>query len=369
MRRRAAAALLAISGVLLPATAAWGASGVDRTITDPRITESSGLAVSPAHDGVLWTHDDSGNPPVIFALGRSGRVTGTVRLTGVPDVDWEAMAAFRDAAGRATLAIGDIGDNEAARSSVEIDLVPEPARLGADVERPRLRLVLRYPDGPRDAETLLVDTARRRMFVVSKGLLSGDVYAVPAAAWNGTLPSVPTSRAATLVRVGTVPLVLETDGTIAPDGTVLLRTYGDLAAFDPFPLDPGSGLLTPRATTSLPGEQQGEGLALEPDGRSVLLSSEGTDQPVLRFALPDALRPAAVSPPVSPSVSPAPPGSRSPAPPSRPGTPGAAAAAAPQEDLVRTGVLVGGAVLGVAAVAALAAAVSRGARRRSRRSG
>src|SRR6185503_17083415 len=97
----------------------------------------------------------------------------------------------------------------------------EPSRAGDVVEEPRLRLRLRYPGGTRDAETLLVDPARRRMFVVSKGLLTG-----------------------------TVPLVLVNDGAVAADGTVLLRTYGDLAAFDPFPLDGGTRLLTPRATAS-----------------------------------------------------------------------------------------------------------------------
>src|SRR4051795_7624577 len=195
-------------------------------------------------------------------------------------------------------AAADIGDNEARRSSVEVDVVPEPSRPGDVVEQPRLRLRLRYPGGPRDAETLLVDTARRRMFVVSKGLFTGTVYAVPASAWDGTVPSSPAIREATLVAVGTVPLVLVTDGTVAPDGSVLLRTYGDLAAFDPLPFDGGTRLLTPRATAGLPSQQQGEGLALAPDGRSVLLSSEGSDQAVLRVPLPDDIR-ALLGPPAS----------------------------------------------------------------------
>jgi hypothetical protein len=328
---------------------------VDRTIRDPRITESSGLAASPTRAGVLWTHDDSGNPPVLFALAPSGRVTGTVRIAGVPDVDWEAMAAFLDDRGRSWLAVADIGDNEARRSSVEVDVVPEPAHAGDVVEQPRLRLRLRYPDGPRDAETLLVDTARRRMFVVSKGLLAGTAYAVPASAWDGSVPATATTRSATLVAVGTVPLMLATDGAVAPDSSVLLRTYGGLAAFDPFPLDAGRRLLTPRATTALPEQQQGEGLALAPGGRSVLLSSEGTNQPVVRFALPDDLRGGAATPTTTsaPTRTPAPPPSSAPRGP------------AADPALLRTGLLVGGSVVGLAAVAAFAAAL--GVRRRARR--
>jgi hypothetical protein len=340
-------------------------AAVDRTIGDPRITESSGLAAGLTRADVLWTHDDSGNPPVLFALGPSGRVTGTVRIAGVPDVDWEAMAAFRETSGRSWLAVADIGDNEAQRAFVEVDVVPEPARPGDVVESPRLRLRLRYPDGPRDAETLLVDAARRRMFVVSKGVLTGTVYAVPASAWDGTVPAEGTTRSATLVPVGTVPLVLVTDGTVAPDGTVLLRTYGELAAFDPFPLEAGIRLLSPRATAGLPSQQQGEGLALAPGGRSVLLSSEGADQPVLRFALSADLGVGAAAPTPSPTPTPTPPDAvttSAAAPPASTSPP-----PRPHSDpaLLRTDLLVGGSVVGLAAVAALAVAL--GVRRGSRR--
>jgi hypothetical protein len=348
-----AGAPAAPAAAALPAVHSAPGTDVERTISDPRITESSGLAASPTRAGVLWTHDDSGNPPVLFALGPSGRVTGTVRIAGVPDVDWEAMAAFLDAHGRSWLAVADIGDNEARRSSVEVDVVPEPARAGDVVEQPRLRLQLRHPDGPRDAETLLVDTARRRMFVVSKGLLTGTVYAVPASAWDGSVPATPTTRSATLVAVGTVPLMLATDGAVAPDSSVLLRTYGDVVAFDPFPLEAGTRLLAPRAAAALPDQQQGEGLALAPGGRSVLLSSEGTDQPVVRFALPDGLRAAAATPTTTPTATP------TPTPSSAPRRP------AGDPALLRTGLLVGGSVVGLAAVAALAAAL--GVRRRPRR--
>jgi hypothetical protein len=302
----AGAIVLPASGALAPPLAparAGGrpAPGVDRPVTDARIAESSGLAVSPAHPGMLWTHDDSGNPPLLFALTRTGRVGAAVRVTGVPDVEWEALAAFRDANGRPMLAVGDIGDNLGGRPSVEIDVVAEPAQLRDAPVAPSLRLRLRYPDGPRDAETLLVDSVRGRMFLVSKGLLSSGVYAVPAGAWDGRVPVRPQVRSAELVRVGTVPLVLVTDGAVAPSGTVLLRTYGELAVLDPLPLDGGTRVLSPRATAVLPSQPQGEGLALAPDGRSALLSSEGAGEPVLRFPLPPDVAAALSAPSASAS--------------------------------------------------------------------
>ena len=46
----------------------------DRTGTfeDPRVGESSGVAASPAHPGVFWTVNDSGNDPVLFATDTLG---------------------------------------------------------------------------------------------------------------------------------------------------------------------------------------------------------------------------------------------------------------------------------------------------------
>ncbi len=72
--------------------------------------------------------NDSGNPPLLFALARSGAVTATVRITGVPDVDWEAMAAFRDGGGRPLLAAADIGDNAARRTRSRWTSSPSPTR-------------------------------------------------------------------------------------------------------------------------------------------------------------------------------------------------------------------------------------------------
>ncbi|MBB3730235.1 hypothetical protein [Nonomuraea dietziae] len=52
------------------------------TIPDPRITESSGLALSPTHDGVVYTHNDSDAGPTFFALGPKGATRATFTLRG-----------------------------------------------------------------------------------------------------------------------------------------------------------------------------------------------------------------------------------------------------------------------------------------------
>lgn len=255
---------------------------VDRTPTDPDLTEDSGIAFSLQHRGVLWSINDSGNPPVLYALGRDGATVGTVRVSGVPNVDWEAVAAFRGPRGEPLLAVADIGDNAGARDGVEIDVLAEPAALGRTTQAPKARLRLTYPDGAHDAETLLVDAKRQRMFVVTKGLGS-TVYAVPPAVWPGG-QGAKAQRSGTLQPVGSVSLLLATDGAVLPDGHAVVRTYTSLALLSP----PADGDVRVLATVDLPPQKQGEGLAVDAAGTSVLLSSEGRRQPILTLALPES---------------------------------------------------------------------------------
>src|SRR6266511_3953046 len=128
-----AAVLAAVLLGLLPGASAGLAAGqearVALEIRDQRVVESSGLAASPRHAGVLWTHNDSGDAARLFAVGPDGGVLATLTLAGVDARDWEAMAAGRDDAGRPALFAGDIGDNLGAWSSVSVYQVSEPATL------------------------------------------------------------------------------------------------------------------------------------------------------------------------------------------------------------------------------------------------
>jgi hypothetical protein len=78
------------------------------------IKESSGLSASECQD-VLWTHNDSGNDPLIYALSTSGEGLGTWRVQGARNTDWESIATYKDPSGSCALILGDIGDNDARR--------------------------------------------------------------------------------------------------------------------------------------------------------------------------------------------------------------------------------------------------------------
>ena len=270
--------------LLASASAATAADPVvDRILTDPRITESSGLAASRVHPGVLWTHNDSGDSARIFAIGRGGETVAAYSLAGQEARDWEAMAPGQDDARRPALFIGDIGDNSAERSrGILVHRVTEPTRLADGFLRP-VSYRLRYPDGPHDAETLLVEPGTNRLYVVTKGLLGGGMYAAPAQ----LSPTEPNE----LRRIADVPPLI-TDGAFLPDGRFVLRDYGDAWLYD----SPGDL----RQRIELPPQEQGESLAVSADGRSLLVGSEGGDSEIWRIPLGErasGVTPATTSPP------------------------------------------------------------------------
>jgi hypothetical protein len=257
---------------------------------DPEIVESSGLAVV---DGLLVTTNDSGDSGRVFAVDlSSGQTVGVTAWSADPE-DVEALAP----AGGGEVWVGDIGDNTAERSSVSVSRVAVGTG-NRDVDVPSYDLV--YPEGPRDAESLLADPATGRLYVVSKGVLGGAVYAAPE--------RLSARRPNRLEEVGPV-LGIATDAAFFPDGRhIIVRSYSEAAVYT----WPG---LEEVGRFGLPQQEQGEGIAVAGDG-TIYVSSEGVQAPVLRVTLPPAVRKAMQPEPSStPTPSPTPP---SPTPP--PGT-------------------------------------------------
>lgn len=244
-------------------TGEGGAPGrVVTTLRDERIDESSGLVV---RDGVLFTVNDSGDAAVVYTVDlRSGRTTAVSTYDEEEPEDVEALAEGRG--GRVW--VGDIGDNRRTRGSVVVHRL-RPRRSGdGPVRAQSFRLT--YPDRQHDAEALLVHPRTGRLLVVTKRLTGGGVYRAPARLRPGATHE--------LERVGRVP-GLVTGGTFLPGGRrLLLRTYGGLAVYT----YPGLELV---ASAELPPQEQGEAVAIGPDGRAYV-TSEGTHSQVLSVPLP-----------------------------------------------------------------------------------
>ena len=177
-------------------------------------------------------------------------------------MDVEALAP----AGPGHVWVGDIGDNRAVRDSVEVLRVPFGRR---DVAAAPTAYELVYPDGARDAEALVRHPLSGQLFVITKGIFGGTVYAAP--------PRLRADRPNRLVEVGEAP-GLVTDATFLPGGGgVVMRTYGRAYVAE-FPS------WQPVTSWDLPAQDQGEGVAVAPDG--LLLSTEGARSRVLSVPLP-----------------------------------------------------------------------------------
>jgi hypothetical protein len=283
MRSRLAAALAATLLLCLAPPASAQEAEVALRLQDPRIYESSGLALSRRHQEVLWTHNDSGDEARLFAVGSDGRTLATLTLAGVEARDWEALAAGRDDRGRPALFVGDIGDNQGVWPEVAVYRVTEPARLG-DATVPAVRYRLGYADGPHNAEALLVDPRGNRLYVATKQVAGGGLYQAPA--------RLDPAGVNVLQRVARVPPVI-TDGAFTPDGRAfVLRDYQGAYLYRA----PGRRV----GSFELPPQFQGESITVTADGRSVLAGSEGPDSEVWRVPLPQAAL-ARVSPTTRPA--------------------------------------------------------------------
>jgi hypothetical protein len=104
-------------------------------------------------------------------------------VTGAEVVDWEDIALGPCPSGNC-LYIGDIGDNNASRSSITIYRTPEPAPNATATDQVET-MHAKYPDRPRDAEALIV-LPKGDMFVVTKGEDGPSyVYRIPTPFRNG----------------------------------------------------------------------------------------------------------------------------------------------------------------------------------------
>jgi hypothetical protein len=282
-RPAAAAALLAVLlGLVVPASAQERSGAVVAArLADPRIIESSGLALSRRHPGVVWTHNDSGDQARLFAVGSDGRTRAVLTVAGVEARDWEAVAAGRDDRGRPALFAGDIGDNNGVWPEVAVYRVTEPAAL-RDATVTSVRYRLRYADGPRNAEALLIDPRGNRLYLATKAEAGGGLYRAPA--------RLDPAGVNVLQRIARVPPVV-TDGAFLPSGRgFVLRDYQQAHVY----AGPGRRV----GSFDLPLQFQGESLAVTADGRSLLVGSEGPDSEVWRVPLPASML-ARVAPPAS----------------------------------------------------------------------
>ncbi|MGW7384630.1 WD40 repeat domain-containing protein [Streptomyces sp. NPDC054794] len=269
MRRSFAllAGVLLTGALALPASAADGDGDGDNgfTIKDSRITESSGLAASHLHPGIYWTHNDSDDGPYIYAVdSATGKTVATITLSGVGTPrDVEAISIGPDN----QIYVGDIGDNlDGSWSYVWIYRLPEPKVLKNQTIK-ATQYVVKYSNGARNAESLVVHPKTGRVYIIDKKENGGHLYEGPARlSPSGTNIFKP---------VATVDL-WATDAAFSPNGRQLaVRGY-----FGGIYYDWNGGRIERKGRLNVPLQGQGESITYSTDGTKLMYGSEGADSSV-----------------------------------------------------------------------------------------
>jgi hypothetical protein len=141
------------------------------------IPEASGIVKSRRYPGIFWTHNDSGNPPLLFAIRGDGRIVRQFRLA-IPNTDWEDIAI--DDSGH--LYLGDIGNNTRAlplRAIYRID-EPDPNSHGDKPVSASAVTFYAMPAGTRfDAESLFYDAGTANLLVKNLDGREAELVIVP----------------------------------------------------------------------------------------------------------------------------------------------------------------------------------------------
>jgi hypothetical protein len=242
---------------------------VNRIQPDNVLLEASGLVHSIKQEGVLWTHEDSGQANDLILITDNGQIKGKYRLS-VPNFDWEDMAIGSGPVANETyLYLADIGANDNARDLRAIYRFAEPASLSAPV--PAIdAIVFRFPDGGFDAETVLLDPLTKDIYIVTKFLAKANLYRLP-------YPQA-INKAITAEKMGEMSIGGDlTGGATSTDGKELIvRSYTGIYYWQRQTGETFSQTLLRKYDKSLPYvfEPQGEAVCFEKTGKGYFTLSE-----------------------------------------------------------------------------------------------
>lgn len=238
------------------------------------LPEVSGI-VQSHQPFTLWMINDSGDEPIVYAVDTRKGLLSKHKLAGAANVDWEDIAIAPSNAGYDSLGVrlndlylADIGDNNAKRTSIVVYRIPEPDAYSSStipvtgVEK----FELTYPDGPRDAEAMLVDPLTGEIVIVTKRDAKARIYSC------GELMTSPVQ----LTFRGELPFTLITAGDVASHGrTIILKNYHKAWEWTRDPKEPlWKALLREGKRIPYGPELQGEAICYDQDDQGYYTTSE-----------------------------------------------------------------------------------------------
>ena len=267
------------------------------------LLEASGMQASFSREGDFFVHNDEGEP-VLYAIDQTGADHGSVLIVPAKNKDWEDITSVPVDEGR-WLVVGDIGDNKAKRKSIKLYFVKEPETGEHDRYSGRLDLAhtvsLKYPDGPRDCESMAYDPVSNQILLLSKRDKPARLYAIDLETaltegkaeleFLGAIASLrpPTSRDRFKWGGKTDFISQPTGFDISADGSyAVVITYRSLYRFR---REPGEDMITvlrrkPEEVVGPPSIQN-EAISFSADGKSIYVTTEKRPADVFRFEFTD----------------------------------------------------------------------------------
>lgn len=253
------------------------------TIENPNLIELSGLAPSIINAGKYWGHNDSLNAPILFLLGANGKNYGQVNIDGALNLDWEAIQVAKCQFATNCVYIGDIGDNYEFRETVRVELIPEP-KENAKNAKVTQSLILKYPDGPHNSESLLINNEGNRIYLIEK--LDWKNRKQDIKIYGAEIPNSKEKFVKINLQIlGKIsnkspkfPIGAITDAAFYEKSQIIFRDYRNIYLLEG--KIQNQSKLTPYQLVS-PKIKQSEALTISHDGAHLLVGSEGKNSKLL----------------------------------------------------------------------------------------
>ncbi|AMR30351.1 hypothetical protein A0256_02425 [Mucilaginibacter sp. PAMC 26640] len=266
----------------------------DSRLQNKEMDETSGIAASTINPGLYYVHNDSGDTSRFFAITPDGKLRTTVYFKaerhrlGVLDCE-DISVAPGPVKGKNYVYIGDIGDNGSTRKFITIYRTEEKKSWYKDsiANVTSSPINLRYPDGPKDAETMMIDPIEKLIYIVTKRHDTVGVYTSPLIYKNDD--TVTMTLRTKLFFKGIKPFKWITAGDISKDGSkILLKSYEKVYYWQRKPNEPAwRAMQAPPRELPYKQERQGEAIGFTPDGKGYYTTSEGVYAPIYYYQVPN----------------------------------------------------------------------------------
>jgi hypothetical protein len=255
-------------------------------LQDKQMDEISGIAASSFGNDIWYVHNDSGDTSRIFAITPHGNIKRVIYFKGDPKETLGVRDCEDIAVGIGPVK-GNIGDNGSGRKYITVYRIEEKKGWkDSIIHAEAVPVHFKYPDGPRDAETLMIDPIEKLIYIVSKRTDSVNVYTSPLNfKANDTLVL---NRRCKLYFTGFRPFKWITAGDISRDGQqILLKSYEKVYYWKRGNNEPVWQTML-KKPTELPYkfEKQGEAIGFTLDGKAYYTTSEGVFSPIYYYNIP-----------------------------------------------------------------------------------